>query len=196
MCSTFGAQRRLQCELLIEFPVDASVRNLPRSAPGLNDYGLMRKKNEVDVKQICIFIQEIIAGPGSMWGYRSVWHALRIKYKVHVPCKLVATLLRELDPEGVNLRRQHKFSRRRYVSHGPNYCWHIDGKLPPSIHCFSWTKTIWEASPKSTRHVILFTKAGQIRPDQTNSNKHNRACTGHGLPMTRHALHAVAYMQT
>ena len=170
-----------------------SLRTLKRR---LNDYGLKGKKNDVDVKQIRIFIQEIIAGPGSMWGYRSVWHALRIKYKVHVPCKLVATLLRELYPVGVNLRRQHKFSRRQYVSHGPNYCWHIDGKLPPSTHCFSWKKTIWEASPKSTRHAILFTKVGQIRPDQTNSNKHNRACTSHGLPMTRHALHAVAYMQT
>ena len=143
--------------------INMSMTTLKRR---LNDYGLKRKKNEVDVEQIRIFIQEIIAGPGSMWGYRSVWHALRIKYKVHVPCKLVATLLRELDPEGVNLRRQHKFSRRRYVSHGPNYCWHIDGKLPPSTHCFSWTKTIWEASPKSTGHVIFFTKAGQIRPGQ------------------------------
>ena len=104
-----------------------TLRTLKRR---LNDYGLKRKKNEVDVKQIRIFIQEIIAG-------RSVWHALRIKYKVHVPCKLVATFLRELDPEGVSLRRQHKFSRRRYVSHGPNYCWHIAGKLPPPTHCFS-----------------------------------------------------------
>ena len=143
--------------------INMSLRTLKRR---LNDYGLKRKKNEVDVKQIGIFMQEIIAG--SMWGYRSVWHALRIKYKVHVPCKLVATLLRDLDPEGVNLRREHKFSRRRHVSHCPNFCWHIDGKLPPSTHCFSWTKTIWEAFPKSTRHVILFTKAGpdQTRPDQ------------------------------
>ena len=36
MCRAFGAQRRLQRQLLIEFPVDASVRNLPRSAPGTN----------------------------------------------------------------------------------------------------------------------------------------------------------------
>ena len=143
--------------------IHISMRTLKKR---LNDHGLKRKKNEVDVEQIRIFIQEIIAGPGSMWGYRSVWHALRIKYKVHVPCKLVATLLRELDPEGVNLQRQHKFFRQRFASHGPNCCWHIDGKLTPSTHCFSWTKTIWEASPKSTRHVIFFKKAGHIRPDQ------------------------------
>lgn len=106
--------------------ISMSIRTLKRR---LDDYGLKKKKNEVDVEQIRRLIQEIIVGPGSMWGYRSVWHALRIRYKVHVPCKLVSTLLRELDPEGVNLRRQHKFSRRRYVSDGPNYCWHMDGKL-------------------------------------------------------------------
>ena len=45
--------------------INMSMRTLKRR---LNDYGLKRKKNEVDVEQIRIFIQEIIAGPGSMWG--------------------------------------------------------------------------------------------------------------------------------
>ena len=71
--------------------VNMSIRTLKRR---LNDYGLKRTKNDVNVKQIRIFIQEIIADPGSMWGYRSVWHALRIKYKVHKNdfyCVLICT---------------------------------------------------------------------------------------------------------
>ena len=43
---------------------------------------------------------EIIDGPGSTIGYRSVWHALQRK-GIRVPRSLVEELVRELDPSGV-----------------------------------------------------------------------------------------------
>ena len=47
--------------------------------------------------------------------------------------------LKQLDPDGVNLRKRRRLHRRKYVSPGPNFAWHIDGhdKLKPfgfSIH--------------------------------------------------------------
>jgi transposase InsO family protein len=64
---------------------------------------------------------------GSLAGYRKMWHILRIKHHLHVPRKLVATILRELDPEASDMRREKKLRRRQYLSQGPNQCWHIDG---------------------------------------------------------------------
>ena len=48
-------------------------------------------------------------------------------------------MLKDIDPEGVNRRRRRRLHRRKYISQGPNYVWHIDGhdKLKPfgfSIH--------------------------------------------------------------
>ena len=98
-----------------------------RTFKRLEDFGLKKRNVDIDYERVRALIQEIIVGPGSMWGYRSIWHALRLKYKIHVPCSPVAQIVREIDPKGVNLHRQHRFSRRQYVSDGPNHCWHMDG---------------------------------------------------------------------
>ena len=42
---------------------------------------------------------------------------------------LVATILREVDLVGVQQRRRCRLSRRKYVSYGPNFCWHVDGNF-------------------------------------------------------------------
>ena len=53
---------------------------------------------------------------------------------IRVPRVVVQELLREIDPEGTELRRAHRLRRRRYHNPGPNYAWHCDGydKLKPS----------------------------------------------------------------
>lgn len=45
----------------------------------------------------------------------------------------MASLLRRLDPPGLQKRKRQKLKRRKYNSPGPNYCWHVDGnnKLEP-----------------------------------------------------------------
>ena len=43
---------------------------------------------------------------------------------------MVERIVKELDPEGVELKKSRKLKKRVYVSRGPNFCWHIDGKDP------------------------------------------------------------------
>ena len=45
----------------------------------------------------------------------------------------IMTILREVDPHGVEVRRTGKLTRRTYSSQGPNFIVHIDGydKLKP-----------------------------------------------------------------
>ena len=47
--------------------------------------------------------------------------------------QVVELLLRELDPDGCQLRKRHKWKRRQYYNPGPNAVWHADGydKLKP-----------------------------------------------------------------
>ena len=61
-----------------------------------------------------------------------MWHTLR-REGYAIPRRVVQTLLKEMDPEGCEMRRRHRLQRRVYVNPGPNYCWHIDGydKLKP-----------------------------------------------------------------
>ena len=45
----------------------------------------------------------------------------------------VRLALKSLDPEGVDMHKTHRLTRRRYTNPGPNYLWHLDGndKLKP-----------------------------------------------------------------
>jgi len=107
--------------------ISINIRTLKRR---LSAYGLKRR-NEFDTNDVQ-HIKEIIAreiqnGPQSRNGYRSMWHVLRLRYHIHAPRHMVASLLREIDPEGVESRKRRVFRRRTYVSPGPNFCWHLDG---------------------------------------------------------------------
>ena len=70
---------------------------------------------------------------------RSMWHILRLRHHMNVPRQLVASIMKQVDPEGVALRKRRCLHRRTYVFPGPNFSWHVDGydKLKPygfSIH--------------------------------------------------------------
>ena len=67
-----------------------------------------------------------------MAGYRSMWHILRSEGFM-VPRSEVASIQRELDPDGCEERRTHRLKQRVYINPGPNFCWHMDGydKLKP-----------------------------------------------------------------
>lgn len=60
-------------------------------------------------------------------GYRLMTKTLSLKYGLVVPRTNVMEILRERDPAGVAIRRQHSLRRRTYTSMGPNYMWHADG---------------------------------------------------------------------
>ena len=47
---------------------------------------------------------------------------LRLRYHTNVPRNTVASLLREIDPHGVEVRKHRVFRRRSYTSLGRNFC--------------------------------------------------------------------------
>ena len=76
---------------------------------------------------------------------------LRFRLRINVPRRLVESLLREVNPRGVEHRRSRCLQRWMYVSPGSNFCWHMDGydKLKPfgftihgCVHGFS-QRIIW-----------------------------------------------------
>ena len=73
--------------------------------------GLSRKSMVFNEEEVRARILQEIAGPGSMSGYRSMWHTLR-REGYMVPRKKVEDLLRELDPDGCEARRAHRLKRR------------------------------------------------------------------------------------
>ena len=82
----------------------------------------------------------MLDGPDCVSGYRHVWHSLQLKGH-QVPRKKVETILRELDPDGCQQRKEHKLKRREYHNPGPNAVWHADGydKLKPyGLSFYGW----------------------------------------------------------
>ena len=70
-------------------------------------------------------VQTELNGSGSRVGFRMVHRAL--VRKGLVVRKHVRLLVKELDPEGVMLRKRRRLCRRKYSNPGPSFNWHIDG---------------------------------------------------------------------
>jgi hypothetical protein len=98
----------------------------------IKKYGLQRKNSDYDLDVVRDAVRSLLDGPGCCRGYRAIWHTLQMN-GITVPRVVVAELLRELDPEGVQERSRHRLKRRVYRNPGPNYSWHCDGydKLKP-----------------------------------------------------------------
>jgi len=109
--------------------IEMSLRTLKNRYKSL---GLRRRGVDFDETEIRTRIQQELDGPGCLSGYRSVWHTLR-REGYAIPRHSVETLLREMDPDGCEMRRRHRLQRRTYVNPGPNFSWHTDSydKLKP-----------------------------------------------------------------
>ena len=111
--------------------INISIRTLKRR---LQQYDFRRRgfanATNSDLKN---FIEAEIQGPASLRGYRGLWHSLRTNYDIIVPRDTVMRILKDVDPEGTKMRKARRLRRRKYVSTGPNACWHTDGydKLKP-----------------------------------------------------------------
>lgn len=150
--------------LLIHHAIRLSVRHLKRL---LQRMGLRRvryagqESSEDCVKEI---IQEELKGSGQCLGYRAMWHRLKQKYGLKVKRSDVLKYLWELDPEGVTQRKAKRLKRRRFVSPGPNFTWHLDGydKLKPFGFCIHGAvdgysrKILWlEVGPSNNNPKII-----------------------------------------
>lgn len=91
----------------------------------LKRLGLHRYGHYSDVEDIVRFISEEVKGSGQQHGYRFM-HQKCLNAGLRVPRNVVATAVRLLDPEGVELRKKRRLVRRRYHAKGPNNIWHID----------------------------------------------------------------------
>lgn len=92
-------------------------------------YDLHRRNpgiSQEKIAQVQRHIQGMLEGPGSVAGYRSVWHDLELQ-GIRVPRIVIQELLKEMDPDGVASRQAHKLKRRVYSNPGPNFAWHMDG---------------------------------------------------------------------
>ncbi len=98
----------------------------------IKQLGLYRRVPDYDMDVVRASVVAMLDGPQSNLGYRAVWHDLQMR-GMRVPRAVVANLLRELDPQGVQDRRAHRLRRRLYQNNGPNAAWHCDGydKLKP-----------------------------------------------------------------
>ena len=121
----------------------------------LKQYGLSKKLSRCNGENYNILqrartrINEIMNGPGSCGGYRTVWHTLEME-GIRVPRMFVQCYLKERDPEASENRRRHRLKRRQYRNRGPNFVWHIDGydKLKP------WGFPIYGAIDGFSRKIL------------------------------------------
>jgi hypothetical protein len=112
--------------------ISMSVRTLKRR---LLQYDLRKKNLNINEQELRTIIRKEIEGVGQLSGYRKIWHLLRINHHIHAPRKLVAQIVHDLDPQASKERKGNKLKRRKYLSYGPNHCWHIDGMALSLIIC-------------------------------------------------------------
>ena len=86
----------------------------------LKEYELRRTRNDNNLEKAYYSISSHLQGLGSLQGYRSIWYGLPCSMGVFVPRNSVMSLLRELDRQGVSIRRPKKLKRCYYRSLGPN----------------------------------------------------------------------------
>lgn len=127
--------------------VEISKRNLHRK---LRQRGLYRRRNHATANVVLCATKKELQGAGSNFGYRLMHQKLR-SLNIYTDRETVRHCLSVLDREGVSARTNHRFRRRRYISKGPNFTWHLDGydKLKPygfAIHgaIDGWSrKVLW-----------------------------------------------------
>lgn len=113
--------------LALHHGIIISVRTVKRILKRLR---LRRAKcnNESPLEHIVsIILEELENSCGSFMGYRQLTRHLRRKYNVQVTRDTVMKALRLIDPDGVERRKRRRLKRRRYITPGPNFLWHVDG---------------------------------------------------------------------
>ena len=56
-----------------------------------------------------------------------MWNTLRARYGIRTQRDTVMKILRQIDPQASTARQARRLHRIRYISPGPNACWHVDG---------------------------------------------------------------------
>ncbi len=102
-------------ELRHQHGVIISKRTLQRLCRKLN---LFRRKNQTDIEEIASFVQSEMATSGRLQGYRWL-HLCAIRRGYVVSQETMRKVIKEIDPEGVELRR----ARRLRICHNATPRW-------------------------------------------------------------------------
>ncbi len=109
------SNKEILCLLAHQHGVIISKRTLQRLCRKLN---LFRRKNLTDIEEIASFVQSEMATSGRLQGYR--WLHLRaIRRGYVVSQETMRMVIKEIDPEGVELRR----ARRLRICHNATMRW-------------------------------------------------------------------------
>ena len=113
--------------------ISLCVRQLKRILARLGLKRRFNDNNSSPLEEIVEAILKEIESSGQCLGYRTMWRRLLRRYNLKVKRDTVLDLLRLIDPEGVDRRKQRRLLRRKYSNPGPNFLWHVDGydKLKP-----------------------------------------------------------------
>ncbi len=128
----FHSWRDYNCILERLHHVHGVRRSLPWLKLKLKQLGLKKRGVDVDINTVKTVIRKILRTSDNCMGYRGIWKVLRDRYKLFVKrfttlsvyamltqClfrDVVMELMRELDGEGVEMRRKRSLTRRVYFS--------------------------------------------------------------------------------
>ncbi|KAL4241014.1 hypothetical protein ACF0H5_001793 [Mactra antiquata] len=114
--------------------IKLSLRQLKRI---LKTNNLSRRANRTPDNIVRDHISAELQSSSQCIGYRCMWQRLVRDHHLNIARDSVLRLMREIDPQGVNERKMHRLARRKYISKGPNFIWHVDGydKLKPYGFC-------------------------------------------------------------
>lgn len=123
----------INCLLSAQYDFHIGLRQLKRI---LKKLGLARRKEYSDILDVASFIDNEIQLSGRLHGYRWM-HNKCIQRGIRAPRESISSLMKLLDPIGVEARRKGRLVRRRYSNPGPNFLWHLDSydKIKPYGFC-------------------------------------------------------------
>ncbi|KAJ7380132.1 hypothetical protein OS493_010843 [Desmophyllum pertusum] len=95
-----------------------SLRHIRRM---LNSMGMYRRKHKCSAREVISAVSSELKGSASCIGYRQMHQRLRNDHHLVVDRETVRLALKVMDPDGVQLRKNRRLKRRKYLSPGPNY---------------------------------------------------------------------------
>ena len=85
----------------------------------MQSFNLARGRDAIDVDMIREAIRKEMDGSGCLFGYRSMWHSLKMGHGLTAPRDLVQRLMKEIDPDGCELRKKKKAETQKLLELGP-----------------------------------------------------------------------------
>ena len=111
-----------------DFPTYAwSIPTLDRR---LRYFNIFYTDTNVTLDEVKEAVGKELEGPGKLLGYRALHQKIRQEHLLNVPRDLVYTVMKEMDPEGLESRAvgvKNKKKKQPFTTRGPNWVHSVDG---------------------------------------------------------------------